>query len=587
MKKRKKSSTQEQISLPKPSSQSVSISKRTILNCGAIAILTILAYWPVLHGGYLLDDDVLLTENALIRSSSGLFDFWFSTKATDYWPVSNSVLWLEWRAWGPENVTCFHCMNVACHITSALLLWALLRRLAIPGGFLAALLFAVHPVNVEAVAWITQLKTVLSLVLFMLSILCYVYHEFPDCIISPRRGKKLYSASFFFFAMAMLSKSSAAVLPIALLLIVYWKRPLRWTDVRKTLPFFAFGIAASFATYFFQHPNLTETVRHAGFLERFSDAGTAICAYVIKATLPVNLCFVYPKWSASESEFIGMLPLLFVIAATVTLWALRRTQAKPFFLVWIFYCAALFPTLGLIDVGFMKYSLIADRYQYFAILGVATLVGAGWTVWIQRRSEKSRKTFVAASGLLITALLVLTMQRAEIFSSAPSLYAETLRQNPTCSLAHVNFGQYLLNERQPQAAAEHFIAALNINPDNYLAVVNLGSCYGYLGDSQKALDFFSKAAKMRPKDFAAFFDRGIMYKTLQNYSAAKNDFQKAIELQPSLTEAHYHLAVCYAKLGEKPQAIEEAEKAIFYAHSQGKQRTVAVVTQWLKEYQSR
>lgn len=155
-------------------------SDATLRAAGASLILLAagIAYWPSLHGEFILDDDRLLTNNSLIRAANGLYRFWFTSEPYDYWPVTNSSWWIEWRLWG-KNPTGYHVTNLALHVVAAWLLWAVLSRLRIPGAFLAALLFTVHPVNVETVAWISQRKGLLAMVFSLVSVLTYLHTESP------------------------------------------------------------------------------------------------------------------------------------------------------------------------------------------------------------------------------------------------------------------------------------------------------------------------------------------------------------------------------------------------------------------------
>jgi len=146
---------------------------RLFAGAALIAVVVAAVYWPSLHGDFLLDDEILVSQNNLIRAPDGLLRFWFTTQAADYWPVTNSTFWLEWRVW-QANPAGYRVTNIVLHILDSVLIWLILQRLAIPGAFLAALLFAVHPVNVESVAWIAQRKNVLSLLFFLLSILWYL-----------------------------------------------------------------------------------------------------------------------------------------------------------------------------------------------------------------------------------------------------------------------------------------------------------------------------------------------------------------------------------------------------------------------------
>ncbi len=287
-----------------------------------IAIVAFLIYLPSLNGEFILDDDKYLTDNAVIRSPDGWYRIWFTNEALDYYPVSNTALWLEWRLWGTHPMG-YHVTNLLTHVAAALLIWAVLRKLAIPGAFLAALLFAVHPVNVENVAWIAQRKSLLAMLFFLLSIQSYLQaEELRFAEDENRRGVagkargiaglgRWYWLSFLAFVLAMLSKGSVAMLPLVLLLIVYWqRRRISWRDVLRIAPFFVVAAILTAVNIWYQTLSLHESARRG--VQRAIGWGRSrrrgfICA---KAMAPINLVFVYPMWHIEIHDPRWWLPLL-------------------------------------------------------------------------------------------------------------------------------------------------------------------------------------------------------------------------------------------------------------------------------------
>ena len=282
-----------------------------------------MAYRPSITGGFILDDDRLIYDNDLIKASDGLCQFWCTTKADDYWPVTNSTFWIEWRLWG-MNSTGYHVTNLILHIVEALLIWIILRKLSIPGAFLAALIFAVHPVNVESVAWIAQRKNMMAMLFFLLSILWYLKDTTvptasvgmaPTC---PRRihcplaslhpspsilhSSLWYWLSLAAFVLAMLSKGSVVVLPVLLLGIIWWLRPLTRLDLMRTAPFFLVAAVLAGVNVWFQTHGHGEVIRIASFSERLLGAGGVVWFYLYKALLPLDLDFVYPQWHIQSRQ---------------------------------------------------------------------------------------------------------------------------------------------------------------------------------------------------------------------------------------------------------------------------------------------
>ncbi len=361
-----------------------------------LAGLAVAAYLPSMGGNFILDDDLYLTNSSIIKSPDGLRLFWCSVEAIDYYPVSNSSLWIEWRLWG-MNPRGYHVTNLLLHVASALLIWAILRQLAVPGAFLAALLFTVHPVNVESVAWISQRKDLLAIVFCLLSVLCYLKADEPVLPIDKIRssqpppsakgshGNKWYWLSLLMFLMAVLSKGSATILPAVLLALVWWQR--RKIDLGEWLrvaPFFVISIVLTLANIWFQHRGYEADIRSASFAERCAGTGAAVWFYLSKAIVPINLAFIYPKWRVDTGIVLCWLPLGAAVIVTAVL-ILKRDNwwGRPLLLAWIFFGVVLIPMLGFTDVGFMEFSLVADHYQHMAIIGVLALAAA-WLAWCQQ-----------------------------------------------------------------------------------------------------------------------------------------------------------------------------------------------------------
>ncbi len=371
-----------------------------------VAACVVAVYWPCLHGGFILDDDKLVTDNDLVRSPEGLGRIWFSTQPQDYWPLTNSLFWLQWRIWGSSPIG-YHATSLLLHVAAALLIWRILRILKIPGAFLAALLFVVHPVNVQSVAWISEQKNTLAMVFFLLSVVWYLRaEEGREASDVARVSAKWYWLSLATFLLAMLSKGSAAVLPLVLLLIIWWRRErIARSDLWRTAPFFVVAIALTAVNFWFTTHGADIVVRDATFGQRVAGAGAAVWFYLSKALVPIDLVFIYPQWQILESKILWWLPALAGLAVTAVLWWRRNLPPagwmRPLLFAWIFFCVALLPVLGFADVGFMKFSLVADHYQHLALIGVTAVVAAAWSVWHFKARGLPR---VAINGAAIVAL---------------------------------------------------------------------------------------------------------------------------------------------------------------------------------------
>lgn len=354
-----------------------------------LAGLTVLAYLPVLHGGFISDDDNSLTQNPLIAAADGLRRIWLTTQPHDYWPLTYTTFWVEWRIWGMHSAG-YHVANVLLHVAAGLLLWRVLARLKIPGAFVGALLFALHPVNVESVAWITQQKNLVAMIFFLLSIFCFAETE-PGAAPGPgprQRPLHWYWLSLAAFVLAMLGKGSVAPLPLVLLGIIGWHRRLTFRDLIRIAPFFAVSALFTVVNIWFQ-AHIYGQIRTAGFVERMLGAAAALWFYLEKAVWPAHLTFIYPLWGIGEGDLRWWIPLIAAAGVTAGLWSFGRRGGRGLvrgaLFAWLYFCVMLSPVMGFTDVAFMKSSLVADHYQHLALIGVTTLAGASLASWFRRR----------------------------------------------------------------------------------------------------------------------------------------------------------------------------------------------------------
>jgi len=546
-------------SAPKPGRSARRL--RVLAGAAIIVVATCIAYYPSLGGGFILDDNVNLTDSALIKASDGLYRFWLTMEPIDYWPMFNTTLWLEWRLWG-LNPTGYHVTNLLLHIAEALLIWAILWKLSIPGAFVAAMLFAVHPVNVESVAWITQRKNTLALLFFLLSILWYLKAETRS---PPKPGWSLapvdrwYVLSLAAFALAMLSKSSVAVLPLLLLLGVAWLRPLTKRDLMRVAPFLLVSVVLILVTLSFQ--SRTEPTVNTGLVERMLGAGAVVWFYLYKALLPVNLSFFYPKWHIQAGDVRWWLPLLAAVAVTGVLWQRRHSWGRPLLFAWVFFGVSLAPAMGLTNVGFMEYSLVADHYQHIALIGVIAVVGAGWGVWSERAHGSARWIPNAVAVVVAATLTVLCWRQSGLYVDATTLYRATVAQNPGSWIGYNNLGFALL-PTNPEEAMQHFEQALRLKFDYFDAHNNLGFALIQAHRPEEARAHIEQALRLKPYIPEANYNMGTVLSQIGQPQEALEYYTLTVRLKPEFTEAHHDLAVVLAQTGHLPEAIQEYRQAL-------------------------
>ena len=496
-----------------------------------LTIAAFVAYWPALTGQFVWDDDILLTNNALVKASDGLYRMWFTTEAVDYWPLTGTTFWLEWRLWGMSPFG-YHVTNLLLHLASAGLLWAALRRLSIPGAGIAACLFALHPVNVESVAWVVQRKNVLSLFFFLLSALWFLIHD-ED---SSGRVGRWYWLSLAAFVLAMLSKGSVAVLPAALLLVAWWRRgTVTLPDIVLSLPFFAIAAGFTVLNVWLQTRNVAEVIRDVTIVERMLGAAAVVWFYLSKAVLPIGLVFVYRQWDIDAGDLRWWLPLAAALLVTaVLIYYRRRPVVRGLLFAWLYFIAALVPVMGLVDVYFMRYSLVADHYQYVAILGVVGAAGA-----LPGRLAM-RRTATIGAAVVMAVLAALTWRESNMYRDVDTLYRVTIARNPDAWLAHQNLGVELA--KRPghlDEAIESFKAVLRIYPGSIEAHRNLALAYWRTpGRTDDAIREYEEALRLNPNRAVDHLSLArLLLDRPDRQSDALRHAEMAVRLDPTSWEA--------------------------------------------------
>ncbi len=539
-----------------------------------IVLLCLWVYGPALSGQFVLDDDGLLTQSAVIRAPDGLSRIWLSTEPFDYWPITNTALWMEWRTWG-GNPSGYHIVNLAIHIFCSLLLWRILVVLGIPGGNIAALLFAVHPVNVESVAWISQLKGLLAMLFFLLSLLFYLRDDDlpvtePEFQTGRRRSYRSniwYWLSLLAFLAAMLSKGSVAVLPVVLSLVALYKRgQFTGIDILRSVPFFTVAAGLTAVNIWFQRHGQDVALRDAGIIERTLGAGSVIWFYLGKALLPLDLILIYPQWRISIADVHWWMPLVAAICTTAILVASRPSRfARAIAFAWLFFCVGLLPVMGFTDVGFMKHSLVADHYQYLALLAVAAAAGAAWNACWNWSVGRTRWVCLLTITVVIAGYSYSAKKYSELFSGPIALYEATLGKNPNSWLVHNNYALKLIDAQRKSKAINEFEQAIRLRPDFALAHNNLGSLLLNVGRPAEAIRQLEQAIRLDPKSSEAHCNLGIALVHENRMQEAIQQYREAILWDPKNANAYLNLGDTLDKLGQADEAMHYYRELLEFA----------------------
>ena len=553
---------------------------------GVLIVLALVVYLPAMQGDWIWGDDQRVYNNPFYKDASGLHEIWFSTKPKDYWPLFYTSFWIQWQLWG-ENTLGYHIVNAFFHGLVAVLFWRVLLRLRVPGAWLSGLIFAVHPVHVDSVAWISEFVNPLSGTFYLLAALFYLRCDEQD-------SWRWWAASLIAFVLAMLSKASTAMLPAILVLCRLWLgREWRWRDVVRLGGFLAPAVGLSIVTIWFQKYSAAAYGHEwsAGFAERTAVAGHIVWFYLLKALVPYHLMFVYPKWQIDPNAVVSYLPATAVLVLAVVFACRWTTWGRCMFVGLGSFVVALFPVLGYFDMYYMQYSYVADHWQYLASMGaIAWAVGLGaWAatqVSLRGPQPTWRRAPVggAAVGLIVAAIFgVATWRHSRTYTDLERLWRATLATDNNVAMVHVNLGTMLAKRargggleadrhagphmrRNPaellEEAEHHFREAIRIKPDDDSAHANLGAMLFLTGDTEAALVHYRHALKIDPFNVNVRTRLGKALFNLRQLDAAAEQYGRVLRLYPAHAGAQLGMAGVRMMQGRWSEAIDHHRRAI-------------------------
>ena len=423
----------------------------------------VIAYCPVWKTGFIWDDEQVVTANPVIVGPLGLKEIW-TTSAADICPLTLTTFWLEHKLWG-LNPLPYHLVNVGLHAACALALWRVLLSLRIPGALLGAAIWALHPVQVESVAWISEMKNTESGLFYLLTIFFSVKGLRTD--VGSTRAKGIWShvLTFLFAFLAMASKSTTMVLPIILCLCAWWvEGQWRWRNAVKVGPILFLSLVAGVVSLWTQNFHGADLVAPRHWPERLAGVGDAIWFYLGKLIWPYPLLIVYPRWQIHPGAVVSYLASLSALLVLVQLWVRRGTWLRPWFFAYAYFIAALLPVWGLVEISYFRFSFVADHFQYLASIGPLALAGAGIVHWLSAflPAKTSWQGALASVPLLVLGLL--SWQQSLIYRSESSLWDYTLAWNPNCLQGYNAVGSFLIQRGQVNEAVVQFQKAAEANP---------------------------------------------------------------------------------------------------------------------------
>jgi len=531
----------------------------------ALVIATLLAYHPAWQAGFIWDDDKYVTLNPLLTAPDGLRRIWFSLDSpSQYFPLTYTTFYLERAFWG-LNPAGYHRINILLHAANALLAWRLLARLRVPGAWLAAAVFALHPVQVESVAWITERKNVLMCFFFLQALLAWT--TFIDD--KTRRPWRFYALALVFYALALAAKTTACTLPAALLLVLWLKKmPVGWRRLAEVVPFVVLGLGMGLVTVWWERNKIgTQGPMFAiGPLERVLIASRALWFYAGKLFWPTNLTFSYPRWRIVASDPGAYAWLLALAGLGVVIWRARTWSGRSAEVAAVFFAVTLSPVLGFIMMVTFLYSFVADHYQYLACLGPIALASAGLVRGLGRITGLKPFLQPALCAALLVLLGVLTWRQCGMYSDEETLWRATLARNPGSWMAENNLGLALARKGERREAIALFRKSLEIKPDDAKAMNNLGNTLALSGELTEAIAQFRKALEINPGDAEARNNLGSTLALNGEVGQALVQFRQALDLKPDSIYILNNLAWWLATASDAPlrnggQAVVLAEQA--------------------------
>ena len=534
--------------------------KRDWVFCLILVVVTILAYQPALHGGFIWDDNKYVTNNELLTAPDGLRRIWFSLDApSQYFPLVYTTFRIERALWG-LNPFGYHWINLLLHVANTLLVWRVLVRLNVPGAWLAGAIFALHPVQVESVAWITERKNVLMGCFFLLTLLAWIV--FVDE--RTKRPWRFYGLALILYMLALSAKTTACTLPAALFLILWLqKKPINRERILQIAPFLLLGLGMGLVSVWWEryHQGTRLALAPLGPIERILVASRAVWFYLGKLIWPSNLTFIYPRWNIASGHALDYIWLVAGAALCAVIYFVRRYVGRGVEVAAAFFVATLSPVLGFIMLFTFCYTFVADHYQYLASIGPIALASAG--VATLAHAFKARRKFIfGAAFCVVGTLAILTWRQSAMYGDIEALWRTTLVRNPACWMAYNNLGLVLFQGNRIPEAMDLFKQSLRINPDNSAAYYNLGNTLFQRGRTSEAIDQYNQALRITPNFAKAHNNLGnVLYQTGRT-SEAIDQYKQALRLNSNYADAHNNLGTALFLAGRSSEAIDQYEQAL-------------------------
>ena len=552
---------------------SIEPTRRAAAGVGALVFLVLASYFPALSGGFVWDD-VIFSEEPVIHRWSGLWNIWFSPadmrKEGHYWPIVYTTFWLEHKLWGLAPFG-YHLVNLVLHLVNALLVWRIGRRLAVPGAWALAAVFAVHPLHVESVAWVIERKDLLSALFYLSAVLAWM--RFTE---SPRPAR--YALVLGLFTAALLSKSVAVTLPAALVIWHWWKRgTVTVTDWLRLAPLFACGLAITAADLAFYTSREPLSLGYSA-VERVLIASRALWFYVGKLLWPTDLAVIYPLWEVRAGDGLGWVYVAAAAAVAAALWLTRHRIGRGPAAGAAFFAVTLSPMLGFVDYGYMQFSLVADRFQYLAGIGVMAVLVAGAVRGAHRLPAPLRYAGAGALVLVLAVLGASTWRQAGVYRDDITLFSHIVALNPQARSAHLNLGSALLDARRIEEGYAASLVALAQRPDDSRVHSNLGRALLLMERIDEASEHLTRALELDSRSAIARQNMAELLRKQGRYEEAAASYREALARDASYALAHAGLGISLYELERYEEALASMDHALALSPDSPRMGTLHVLT---------
>lgn len=524
---------------------------------GAIVIAAWVIFSPALSGGWLWDDAAELSQNPEVKATGSLARIWLHPAHADYFPLKSTVQWIAWRLWG-ESAPAYRTLNLVLHVLSALLVWRLFARLRIPAAWFGGVLFAIHPLAVESVAWIAELKNTLSLPPLLLAACAYIDYDETG-----RRSR--YAAALAWFLASLLCKTSGVMLPVVLLLYHGWKTgKITARNCRDALPFFAVSLVLGLVTIYFQHTRAIASVPVpiGGFGSRLAVAGVAAAFYAWKFILPLPLVPVYPRWEFNPPALWHFAPWVLLAVLLAICWRRRSTWGRHVLFGGGVFIVLVAPVLGFVAMSYMHYSWVADHFVYLPIIGLVGLTTGAVGRALSTDQRARRRGIQALAVVTVLALALLSRRHAAHFRDETALWTHTLQHNPHAAVAHDHLGAALQNAGRHAEAMGHFETAIARDPKFASPRNNLGVSLAALGRSAEAMAQFRGALQIDSDYVAARSNLANALAQGGHAEEAIAEYRAALRTRPAFSEARFNLANALYLGGHAEEALAELRRGL-------------------------